>query len=169
MYIPKLRMFLSMLLFCTPLLALPEDKKLPLQVKSDTVTVNYAEGVTTLVGHVVVTQGSTVLQGDKVVVKTDKNQQLISLIAYGDDQHQAHYETLPTEKSTLFTATANIITYLESERVAIFEGDTHATDGDNTFQGPNFRYWPDKQEVVTEKAGNQQSTITIIPHSSSSL
>lgn len=149
-------------------MALPEDKNLPLQVVADTVAVNYAKGITTMQGHVTVTQGTTKLQGSTVVVFTDKQQKLIKLIAYGNEQQQAHYQTLPAKNSSLFTATANIITYMNLEKLAIFDGDAHANDGINQFQGPNFKYWTEKQEVVTEKVANQQSTITIFPGSGSS-
>lgn len=155
-------------MLCNTLMALPDDKNLPLQVVTDTAAINYVEGITTLLGNVTVTQGSTKLQGNKVIVYTDKQQKLIKLIAYGNDQQQASYQTLPTKNSSLFTATANIITYINLERLAIFEGNAHATDGTNQFQGPNFKYWTEKQEVVTEKVKDQQSTMTIFPGSGSS-
>ena len=146
-------------------MALPDDKDKPLQVVSDSVVVNYAEGITTLQGAVTVTQGTTKLNGDKVVVYTDKQQQLIKLIAYGTPDQQASYETLPAIKSSPFHATANTITYMGLEKLAIFEGNAHATDGINQFDGPEFKYWTEKQEVVTEKVANQRSTIIIYPGS----
>ncbi len=158
-------LFVTALLLNNATMALPDDKEKPLHVTSDSVIVNYAEGITTLQGHVQVTQGSTKLQGNKVIVYTDKQQQLIKLIAYGDSNQQANYETLPTTKSSLFTATANTITYMGIEKLAIFEGNAHATDGINQFEGPEFKYWTEKQEVVTEKVANQRSTIIIYPGS----
>ncbi len=146
-------------------MGLPDDKEKPLQVVSDNVIVNYAEGITTLQGEVTVTQGTTKLNGDKVVVYTDKQQQLIKLIAYGTPHQQASYETLPAIKSSPFHATANTITYMGLEKLAIFEGNAHATDGINQFDGPAFKYWTEKQEVVTEKVANQRSTIIIYPGS----
>lgn len=159
---------LSLLLSSPFLMALPTDKNLPLKVIADTVAVDYTQGITTLNGNVVVTQGSTELQGNKVIVYTDKNQKLIKLVAYGNATEPARYKTLPAPKSDFFIATANTITYIELDRLAIFEGDAHATDGVNQFQGPNFKYWTDKQEVVTEKTENQRSTIIIFPHSGKS-
>ena len=153
------------LAFCSLSMALPDDKDKPLQVVSDSVVVNYAEGITTLQGAVTVTQGTTKLNGDKVVVYTDKQQQLIKLIAYGTPDQQASYETLPAIKSSPFHATANTITYMGLEKLAIFEGNAHATDGINQFDGPEFKYWTEKQEVVTEKVANQRSTIIIYPGS----
>lgn len=147
------------------LMALPDDKTKPLSVIADSVIVNYTEGITTLQGQVTVTQGSTNLSGQKVIIYTDKQQHLIKLIAYGDSNEQASYETLPTPKSDPFRATADIITYLGVEKLAIFEGHAHATDGLNQFDGPKFKYWTEKQEVVTEKIKNQRSSIIIYPGS----
>lgn len=167
-------MFMRKSLFCFTLftalqsstsIALPDDKTKPMKVMADKVIVNYADNMTTLEGNVTVTQGSTTLNGNKVIVYTDKNHQLIKLIAYGDSDEQARYETLPTPKGTPFHATANTITYMGLEKLAIFEGRAHATDGTNQFDGPKFKYWTEKQEVVTEKVANQRSTIIIYPGS----
>ncbi len=158
-------LFVLALFLSNPLMALPDDKDKPLHVIADSVVVNYADGITTLQGKVKVTQGSTKLQGNKVIVYTDKQQQLIKLIAYGNSNQPANYETLPTIKSSPFIANADIITYMGVEKLAIFEGDAHATDGTNQFTGPSFKYWTEKQEVVTEKVANQRSTIIIYPGS----
>lgn len=159
-------LFLSCWLFSHTLLALPSDYDAPLQVISDTVSINYAHNITTLHGHVKITQGSTELEGATVIVYSDEKQQLIKLIAYGDAEKQAKYSTLPEENKNIFIATANKITYLNQEKLAIFEGNAHATDGHNHFQGPNFSYWMDKQEVITEKSPHQHATILIVPKSS---
>lgn len=166
--------FIRKIIFCfiissafqnNALMALPADKEKPLRVVADKVMVNYAEGITTLQDNVTVTQGSTTLTGTKVIVYTNKQQQLIKLIAYGDSNEPASYETLPTAKSSPFHATADTITYMGLERLAIFEGNAHATDGINQFDGPEFKYWTEKQEVVTEKVAHQRSTIIIYPGS----
>jgi lipopolysaccharide export system protein LptA len=147
----------------TPLMALPDDKNQPLHVIADKVVVNYAQSITNLEGNVKVTQGSTILLGNKVIVTTDKNQQLVKLIAYGDSVHQASYETIPSPKDSPFHATADIITYISAKKLAIFAGNAHATDGMNQFDGPEFQYFTDEQKVVTEKVANQRSSITIYP------
>jgi len=165
-------MFMRKSIFCftlftalqsSTLIALPDDKTKPMKVIADKVTVNYTENMTILEGSVTVTQGSTTLIGNKIIVYTDKQQQLIKLIAYGDSHEQASYETLPTPKGRPFHATANTITYTGLEKLAIFEGDAHATDGINQFDGPKFEYWTEKQKVLTEKVANKQITITIHP------
>lgn len=145
--------------------ALPSDKEKPLNIVADSVTVSYAKNVTVLEGSVVVTQGSTKLYGNKVIVYTDTQQQLVKLIAYGNANQQARYETQPTPKSSPFQATANTITYLGTKKLAIFEGKAHATDGINQFDGPMFKYWTERQEVITEKINNQRSSIIIYPGS----
>lgn len=152
--------------FMTPTLqALPDDKNQPLHIIADKVTVNYAEGVTHLEGNVKITQGSTLLMGNEVTIYTNKSQQLIKLIAYGNAQQPASYKTLPLLKDTSFQATANTITYMSDEKLAIFSGDAHASDGTNQFAGPEFKYWTEKQEVMTEKIANQHSSIIIYPGS----
>lgn len=150
----------------TPALqALPDDKNQPLNIVADKVTVNYAQGITHLEGNVTVTQGSTLLLGNQVIVYTDKSQQLLKLIAHGNTQQPASYETLPSPNGIPFQATANSITYISGEKLAIFSGDAHATDGTNQFTGPEFRYWTEKQEVIAEKIANQHSSIIIYPGS----
>ncbi len=155
--------FLLTFLVNTASIALPEDKKQPINIIADKVNINYAQNISILEGNVQVTQGSTVLSGNKVIVYTDKNQQLIKLIAYGSKTAQAQYETIPTPKDSPFHATSDIITYIAPEKRAIFDGNAHATDGSNQFNGPEFEYFTEEQKVVTQKQANQRSSIIIYP------
>ncbi len=160
----KLPTLLYVLLVIAPeSMALPDDKKQPLHVIADGVVVDYAQGVTHLEGNVKVTQGSTILQGDTVVVYTDNNQNLTKLVATGGKKTQASYETLPSPNDKIFHATADTITYVSGKKLAIFEGDAHASDGMNQFDGPEFEYFTDEQKVVTQRVANQHSSIIIYP------
>lgn len=159
------RLLLACVLFFTMVtsMALPDDKNQPLHVIADSGIFNYTQGISNLEGNVTVTQGSTTLSGHKMMIYTDKNQQLVQLIAHGDAQKQASYETLPSSKDSPFHATADRITYINAQKCVIFEGNTRATDGMNEFTGPKFKYFTDEQKVVTEGNANQPSSIIIYP------
>ena len=147
--------------------ALSSDHRAPIKIIADTVAMNYADNITTLQGNVTLTQGSTEIKGATVILYSDKQQRLVKLVANGDTVRQAQYSTLPEKDHALFIATANKIIYLSQDKLVNFIGDTHATDGHNHFQGPNFHYWTEKQAVITEKNPNQQATILIVLESSS--
>ncbi|MCD8541940.1 MAG: hypothetical protein LRY69_00260, partial [Gammaproteobacteria bacterium] len=87
--------------------ALPEDSKQPLHLIADAVMVDYSKGMTELDGHAKITQGTTILRGKKMVIYTDDHQELIKVIAYGDEQHPANYETLPSSTEEIFSADAD--------------------------------------------------------------
>lgn len=143
--------------------ALPEDSKQPLHLIADAVMVDYAKGMTELDGHAKITQGTTTLLGKKMVIYSDDHQELIKVIAYGDQQQPANYQTLPSPTEPIFSANADTITYIRAEKLALFEGNAHATNGPNQFDGPEFEYYTDQQKIVTRKTPNQHASIIIYP------
>jgi len=160
---PALLMIGFLLTHALVIKALPEDKKQPLHLFADGVMVDYLKGMTELDGHARITQGTTILLGDKMVIYTDDHQELIKVIAYGDQQHPASYQTLPLPTEAVFSASADRITYIRAEELALFEGNAHARSGLNQFDGPEFEYHTDQQKVVTRKTPNQHSSIIIYP------
>lgn len=159
----KINIILLLFFAFSSLYALSDDKNQALHVTADKVMINYAQGITNLEGKAIVTQGSTILSANKIIIYTDKHQKLIKLIAYGNESEQANYETLPQQKKMTFRASADKITYLSEEECAKFEGNAHATDGQNEFSGPQFDYFTSEEKIITEKSLNQRPSIIIYP------
>jgi lipopolysaccharide export system protein LptA len=63
---------LTMLLAGAPALAEKADREKPIDLEADAVTVNDAKKTSTYTGNVILTQGTLVIRGDKLVVREDK-------------------------------------------------------------------------------------------------
>lgn len=140
---------------------LVSDKYQPLNIISKTSQTDYMKNIVTYQGDAVAIQGTTTLTGEQITTYIDDNSQLIKLIAYGNNAVPATYSTLPRKKSSLFTGSANIITYLADEEMAIFEQNARATFGENKFKGPNFRYYTEKGEVLTTGSKTSRASISL--------
>lgn len=146
--------------------SLASDHHAPIKIIADTVVIQYVKHITTLHGHVILTQGSTKITGETVILYSDAQQSLVRLVAEGNSKQPAEYSTLPETGRALFIASADHIVYFNAEKRVNFLGDAHATDGRNHFQGPNFSYWTEQQKVITKKNTQQPSTLFIMPATS---
>jgi lipopolysaccharide export system protein LptA len=152
-------LLLNLLLCGTACHALDTDKYQPLNIMSESSQTDYINNIITYLGNAVAIQGTTKLTGDKIMTYIDDNSQLSKLIAYGSDAAPATYSTLPRKKSSLFFGSANIITYLADEKMAVFDLNAYAAFNENTFKGPNFRYYTERGEVLT--TGSKTSRVSI--------
>jgi len=63
----------SLMLFSLNLHAEKADKDKPIEIEADTVTVNDAKKISTYTGNVILTQGTLLIKGDKMIVREDKD------------------------------------------------------------------------------------------------
>jgi len=139
--------------------ALSSDKYLPYRIKADTVIYNRNLHKTIYQGHVDAVQGTTHLTGDKVIVYNSKRNNKITLIvATGKN---AHYTTLPDNKSRLF-AEAEIIKYYPLKDQVFFITHAKITQDQNLFTGPHIWYDMSKQVVVSTNPNGQGRTTVVI-------
>ena len=73
----KSKYLFALLLMC-PLLAfaLPSDKQKPASISSDTATLNRSAGTGIFIGHVIVKQGTTQIQANKLLTYTLKSKKI---------------------------------------------------------------------------------------------
>ena len=159
----SLLLLLGVLYFAPSCWALPDDKNQPIVFSADAVNVEYGKKITTLIGNAIVTQGSTTIKGEKIVIYHHEDDKLEKIIVYGSAKRRAVYSARLTKKDSLFTASADIIKYFQDEKLAVFLGNAHATDGVNSFDGPNISYWTEQQKLKSEASKTQRTTIRITP------
>lgn len=150
-----------LLLHSTACQALDSDKYQPLNILSETSQTDYINNIITYQGNAIAIQGTTKLTGNKIMTYVDGNSQLTKLVAYGSDDALATYSTQPRKKSSLFFGSANIITYLADEKLAVFELNAYAAFNENTFTGPNFRYYSERGEVLTTSSKKSRVSISL--------
>lgn len=143
-------------------MALPNDKEQPVNIIADKVDMNYKSGVNRFQGNASATQGTTVLTGNIIVTYSDGGH-VSKIVAYGTNDKQATYRTVPKRGQEEFNSKADVITYLTLPRIAELKGNADAKHGDDKFNGPNITYNSLEQVVSTATSANGQSTITLNP------
>lgn len=78
------RLLLTLALLCSlPAMAEKADRDQPIELEADTVTVNDAKKTSVYTGNVILTQGTLIIRGDKLIVRED-NQGFQHGTSYGN-------------------------------------------------------------------------------------
>jgi lipopolysaccharide export system protein LptA len=150
-----------LLLTLTSAYALDSDQYQPLQVTSDTATYDRNQHTITYLGNVQAEQGSSHLDGDKVIVYQvpDNTNKIQKIEIFGNP---AHYNTLPAPDKERLYVEALKITYNPNDRTVLLEQQSKVQQAGNIFTGPHI--WYDMVNgVVRSLAGpGKQRTVMII-------
>lgn len=162
------RKILSSLLLCLNLwpvlaLALATDSQQPMQISSDSSTVDRAHGIATFTGHVKFTQGSTRVTGDKMVVYFDKNNQMQNVVVTGN---LAEAWTQPQANKPVLHAKAQTINYRPAQHLIELVGTAQADQDGNLLTGPSLSYNTATQVLTTLPSKAERTTIVIQPQKS---
>lgn len=159
-----LKPFVSLIILLTALLlpglslALSTDSKQTFFVQSDSAVLNHKTGISTYRGNVILTQGTTVVTADVLVTYTDKHDKLLKAVATGQ---LASYSTLPDNSKLIFKAVGQTINYYPQKEYVEFIGEAKATQGDDSFAGPQLNY-DNIQQIVTSPVSAKGRTSIII-------
>ena len=159
----KTRMKLLLLLISLSLPALVfavnADKSLPMKINADSTVYNREKGVATFLGHVVIDQGSTHVQGDKVVLHFNEQHQLKEAIVYGKP---AKVQTLPNGQKAILHARAETIYYYPLKHQIVLIKNAWAEQAGNVLQGPTLTYNTETQVIETSATHRDRGRTTII-------
>lgn len=124
--------------------ALETDAAQPIYVEADKAFFNRPSGINTYEGNVLITQGSSHLNADKVVTYNDKNNNVENLIATGKP---ARYQTQTDKNKLPLISTALTIKYNVKERYVNLIGEAHAQQGEDKIDGPVLIYKLDDKSI----------------------
>lgn len=140
--------------------ALSSDQEQVLNANSDSAEINQQTGINVYIGHVHAVQGTTKLQADKVVTKSDTKHQLIEVIAYGNP---AVYKTIPEEGKAELTATALEIHFFPPQHyVQLMHNAVVVQDG-NRFAAPLINYDTESKTVTSPANSTGRTSILLQP------
>ncbi len=154
----------SALYSISPAWALDSDKYAAMHVISNTATYDRNQRIITYEGEVKMEQGTSHLDGDKVLVYQLPNSttnKIQKVIAFGNP---AHYSTLPQPNKARLFVEALKITYDPNSKIVILEGNGQVTQEGNVFSGPHI--WYDMANGVVHSLavpGKQRTEMTIQP------
>jgi lipopolysaccharide export system protein LptA len=149
-------------LLSTSVFALESDKQAPLQIKADHVFFDHKKGINTYTGHVVLTQGTSALQADTIVVNFDSQDQLEKIVAKGKP---AQYRTLFATDKPEVVGSAKIMEYYPAKNLLKLCENARIAEGQNSFEASQIEYNILKKVVTSAVGANGNIHITLQPHS----
>lgn len=140
--------------------ALSSDQQKTLNANSDSAEINQQTGINVYIGHVYAVQGTTSLQADKVITKSDTQHKLVELIAYGNP---AVYKTIPEEGKAELTATALEIHFFPQQHyVQLMQNAIVVQDG-NRYAAPLINYDTESKTVTSPASSSGRTSILLQP------
>lgn len=151
--------FLLVFAFSSNAIALTSDSTKPINIQADSAEINDDTGISTYSGNVKITQGSTVLTGDTVILET-ANKKVKKIIAKG--KLSTFKQT--TDDGRKIDAEAEKMVYSITGNKIVLTKNAKLTEAGNTFASDKITFYTDK-EIVTagSSSGNDRVNITVFP------
>ncbi len=139
--------------------ALTDDSTKPINIQADSAEINDVTGVSTYRGNVTITQGSTVLTGDIVILETT-NKKVNKIISEG--KLSTFKQT--TDDGKKIDAEAEKMVYSITDNKIVLTKNAKLTESGNTFSSDKITFYTDK-EIVTagSSTGSDRVNITVFP------
>ena len=136
-------------------LALPEDKKQPIEIEAQSVIVDETTGFSEFSGNAEVRQGSLLLLAELIQVLTN-NDEVVSMIAKGSLEKPAKYIQSQENQARFVEATASQITYDVDKGMVFLIGTARLVQGFDSFSGDTLDYDINNDKVIVK--GNKDGT-----------
>lgn len=159
-----LRLFLLIFMLChlPTAWALDTDKYKPMEIKSHSAVYDRENNTITYEGNVEAQQGSSHLDGDKLIVYREGNGQIKQIVIFGKP---AHYDTLPAVDKKRIYVQALKITYDPNLKTVLLEDNGKVTQDGNVFLGSHI--WYDMINGIVRSQPtkqNERTTVILQPH-----
>lgn len=141
--------------------ALASDASAPIDIQSDTVSVDNKNQQATYTGNVFIKQGSINIRADKVVIKANKGR-LQSANIYGSKNQRASFEQT-TDQGELIKGRALRIDMHQSKNLIKLTNKAELNDGTNTLTGPSISYNSKKQTIMAKSSKKERVKMTFLP------
>lgn len=135
------------------------EKSLPVEVTADTLVSQDLKGQSTYSGHVMIVQGSTTLNGDKVVLN-HPNRKFSGAVITGKP---ASFKRYLADQMQWVNGHAKTITYKAEDKTILLEGDAYINqEGQNSISGPKIFYNLENRTLSASGDQKQQKRIKVI-------
>jgi len=148
-------LILLMAFVASLVLALPEDKKQPIEIEAQSVIVDETTGFSEFSGNAEVRQGSLLLLAELIQVQTN-NDEVVSMIAKGSLEKPAKYVQSQENQARFIEASATLITYDVNAGMIFLVGNARLVQGFDSFSGNTLNYDINNDKVVVK--GSEDGT-----------
>ena len=138
-------------------MALPNDREQPVSISADSATFNEKTGIATYTGNIEIKQGSLLIKADQIVATTDKEGNILNVVATGKP---AHFQQKPAPDKGLAIAEADEITYQAREGLILLKGKATLKQDASSFKSNDISYSLDKGEI--EAKGNSKNRVQLV-------
>lgn len=138
---------------CQVAMALSTDKDQPIEVEADYAELDDKEGVTIYEGNVIVTQGSMRIDGDRMVVTYNEQQELDTLLVTGKP---AHYRQMPDGGTVPDEAEALTMEYHALKNMIILINEALVKQEGFRFTGNRIEYDTESSKVFARSSKTEQ-------------
>ncbi len=169
MYHPKplamIMLSLGLWLAALPATALESDRKQPINIKADRITINEKKGFSHYQGNVVIVQGTLRVTGDDVTVYM-QDDILKRIIVIGNP---ATFQQQPEEGKKLVKSRAGKMEYDVNKNLLYLRHKAEVEQGLNHFSGDYLQYNTRTSTISGRKSdrGDERVNITIVPQEKS--
>lgn len=116
--------------------ALPEDREKPIHISADSASIDEKSGFTIYRGDVKITQGTLLIEADRVELKRgEKGVEIVT--AYGE---QAHFRQKPDVEKPYTDAWGDTIVYKVEKEILTLEKNAKVVSDKDTFTGDRILY-----------------------------
>lgn len=140
-----------------PAWGLDSDRKQPINIKADRITVVEKKGYSRYQGNVLLTQGSLRVSGDDLTVYVD-NSRLRTITVLGQP---ATLRQLPEGQAKPVHSRARKMEYRVDEQTIDLTGDAEVWQDPNRFSGEHITYHTDTGIITGEKGKDEKGRINI--------
>jgi len=141
--------------------SLDSDQQQPIYIESDSATYNDKTGISVLRGKVKATQGTTIITANQATLYPDQKRQIKEIIAVGVP---AQYRTITDAAKPELIAIGDSINYYPASNWVEFVGNAKATQGADSFAGPQLNFNTKQKLVVSPISNKGRSRIIIQPN-----
>lgn len=153
---------LTLLLLPVMASALPADRQQPIEIESDSADLDSKKGVSIYRGNVVMTQGTTRIEGTQITIYNDTNRQVTRVLAEGQ---RAYYEEQQEGSNGKLKAWGQTINYdAAGNRIELLRQGELTHNGD-VFKGEKIEYNFKLQTVNASGqtvSGGKKSRVTMV-------
>lgn len=140
--------------------ALPADRDQPIQIQADWAELDERKGTATYGGDVRMTQGTMLVQAEKLVIHTDGDK-VVKIVADGSGAAPARYQQQPRADQPVIQASAQHITYVTADQRIELRGAAQLTQKNNQFKGALIEYSIARELVTANGASAPGGRVSV--------
>ena len=155
-YLPLLLVFAVS--YGTPVAA-QLDSEEPISIKADSAEINDTTGISVYVGDVEITQGGTLLTGEKVIVQI-VDQKVKKITSEGDP---GTFRQTKEDGETVYAEAENMVYEIDINKI-VLTNNAKLTEADNTLSSDRIVFYTDTETINADSfGGRERVNITIFP------